>query len=156
MAERQYRIERDELTGEAVVALLAHHLAEMHRISPPEHCHAMPVERLREPDVTFWSAWDGDTLACVGALKELDAAHGEIKSMRVAADYAGQGAGQAMLLHIMAEARARGYRRLSLETGKQVEFVPAQRLYEKHGFAVCPPFADYSDNAYSLCMARDL
>lgn len=144
----------DDLSGEAIAALLRLHLDEMHRWSPPCSVHAMPIERLREADVTFWSAWDGGALAGCGALKEIDAAHGEIKSMRASPDYRGKGVGKAILLHLMGEARRRGYSRLSLETGRPDEFLPARSLYEAHGFAECPPFGDYVSDDFSICMTR--
>ena len=149
-----YRIVEDDLTGAAVTALLAFHLEEMHRLSPPCKVHAMPVERLREPDVTFYSAWDGEALAAVGALREIDAARGELKSMRATAAYRGKGAGEAILLHLMAEARRRGYRWLGLETGRPEAYRPAQNLYRKHGFAECEDFGDYIGDDFSLCMSR--
>ena len=149
-----YRIVEDDLTGAAVTALLAFHLEEMHRLSPPCKVHAMPVERLREPDVTFYSAWDGEALAAVGALREIDAARGELKSMRATAAYRGKGAGEAILLHLMAEARRRGYRWLGLETGRPEAYRPAQNLYRKHGFAECEDFGDYLGDDFSLCMSR--
>lgn len=151
-----YHMVEDDLTGREIVALLELHLAEMFAWSPPESVHAMPVERLKAPDVTFWSAWDGDRLAGCGALKALDAGHGEIKSMRVHPDYRGQGVGKAILQHLMAEARARGYVRVSLETGSHEPFVPARRLYEGHGFSACPPFADYEEDPYSHFMTLEL
>jgi putative acetyltransferase len=132
------------------------HLDEMYRWSPPEKVHAMPIERLREPDVTFYSAWDGSTLAAVGALKHLDAGRGELKSMRASPEYRGKGAGKAILLHLMAEARRRGYSWLGLETGVPEEFLAARRLYESHGFAECPAFADYVSDDFSMCMSRTL
>jgi putative acetyltransferase len=152
----EYRIIEDDLTGEAVIALLALHLDEMHRWSPACKVHAMPVERLREPDVTFFSAWDGDQLAAVGALKEIDPARGELKSMRAAPDYRGKGAGRAVLEHLMAEAGRRGYRWLGLETGRPAPFQPAQRLYQGYGFEECPPFGNYVSDEFSICMARAL
>ena len=155
-----YRIVRDDLSGPEVAALLRLHLDEMHRWSPACKVHAMPLERLREPDVAFWSAWDGERLAAVGALKELGpekgVLRGELKSMRAAPEYRGKGAGEAILLHLLAEARARGYSWLGLETGRPEPFVPARRLYEKHGFAECGNFGDYVSDAFSLCMSRDL
>ena len=114
------------------------------------------VERLRAPDVKFWSAWEGKSLAGCCALKQLDSSHGEIKSMRAAPDYLGKGVGKAILLHLLAEAKARGYARLSLETGSAGEFLPAQRLYASHGFTPCPPFADYRVDPLSLYMTRVL
>ena len=151
-----YSIVEDDLTGGAVAALLEMHLEEMHRISPPCKVHAMPIERLRQPDVTFFSAWDGDTLAAVGALKEIDPGKGELKSMRAAPDYRGKGAGEAILLHLIAEARARGYGWLGLETGRPAEYLPAQNLYRKHGFTPCEDFGDYQADDFSICMSRDL
>ena len=152
----EYRIAEDDLTGPEVAALLQLHLDEMHQWSPPESVHAMPIERLRAPDVTFYAAWHGDTLAACGALKQLDPAHGELKSMRAHPDYRGRGAGKAMLAHLLAVARARGYTRVSLETGPHEPFLPARRLYENHGFTECPPFGDYRADGFSICMTREL
>ncbi len=153
-----YAIRADDLTGTEIAALLTLHLAEMHRWSPPCSVHAMGIERLRQDDVTFYSAWDADAgrLAACGALKQLDPGHGELKSMRAHPDYRGKGAGRAVLLHLIAEARARGYTRLSLETGRPEPFLPARRLYEAYGFAECPPFGDYVADDFSLCMTRAL
>jgi putative acetyltransferase len=150
----------DDLAGPEIAALLRLHLDEMHTWSPPESCHVMPIERLREPDVTFWSAWapaaDGDKLAGCGALKHLDATHGELKSMRAAPAFRGRGVGKAMLLHLIAEARARGYTRLSLETGRPEPFRPALTLYTAHGFVECVPFGTYVSDAFSICMTREI
>lgn len=151
-----YRIIEDDLTGEAVIALLAFHLEEMHKLSPACKVHAMPVERLRQSDVTFYSAWDGDKLAAVGALREIDRARGELKSMRAAPEYRGKGAGEAILLHLIAEARRRGYTWLGLETGRPEAYRPAQSLYRKHGFADCEDFGDYVADEFSMCMGRAL
>lgn len=147
-------IEIDDLTRPAVVELLREHLHEMHALSPPESVHALDLEGLRAPDVTFWSVWDGDTLVGCGALKELDATHGEIKSMRTPARLRRRGAGRAVLAHIVDEARHRGYARLSLETGAMEAFRPAHRLYESFGFNFCGPFADYVDDPNSVFMTR--
>jgi len=152
----EYRIVADDLTGKEVTELLAFHLSEMHRWSPACKVHAMPVERLRQPDVSFYSAWDGEALAAVGALKHVDETRGELKSMRAAPGYRGKGAGQAILLHLLAEADRRGYRWLGLETGRPDPFQPAIALYTKHGFAECTPFGDYVSDEFSLCMAREL
>jgi putative acetyltransferase len=151
-----YRIIEDDLSGPDVAALLEYHLAEMHRWSPAGKVHAMPIERLRAPDVTFYSAWDGSALAAVGALKHLGGERGELKSMRAAPAYRGRGAGRAILEHMIAEADRRGYRWLGLETGRPEPFQPAHRLYAGYGFAECPPFGDYLSDAFSLCMAREL
>jgi putative acetyltransferase len=151
-----YLIREDDLTGANIAALLRLHLDEMHQWSPPESVHAMPIERLRAPDVTFYSLWQGDRLAACGALKQLDPSHGELKSMRAHPDFRGRGAGRAMLDHLLGVARRRGYTRVSLETGRPETFRPARELYETNGFAECPPFADYVADDFSICMARDL
>ena len=151
-----YRIVEDDLSGAEVIALLAFHLDEMHSLSPPCKVHAMPVERLRQPDVTFYSAWDNGRLAAVGALREIDAARGELKSMRATPDYRGKGAGEAILLHLIGEARRRGYAWLGLETGRPAAYLPAQGLYRKHGFAECADFGDYVGDDFSMCMDRAL
>lgn len=146
----------DDLTGKDVLALLQLHLDEMHQWSPAGKVHAMPAERLREADVSFFSAWDGDCLAGCGAIKHLDDVHGELKSMRAAPAYRGKGVGKAVLLHLLEEARARGYNRVSLETGRPQPFQAAQNLYRAHGFVECPPFGDYVSDEFSLCMTRVL
>ncbi len=150
----EFRI--DDLTGAPTRALIARHLAGMHENSPPGHVHAMAIERLQQPDVTFWSVWQQDQLAGCGALKQLDAVRGEIKSMRVADAFLGQGIGRAILQHLMAEARARGYRSLWLETGCGPPFEPALRLYASAGFVRCGRFGDYPDSAFSVFLTREL
>lgn len=149
-----YAIREDDLSGPEIAELLAFHLSEMHRHSPAKNVHAMPIGRLRDPDVTFWSLWDGAALAGCGALKVLDAGHGELKSMRTAPAFLRRGVGEAILLHLIAEGRKRGYTRLSLETGKPAPFAAAHALYRKYGFRECPPFADYSEDDFSMCMTR--
>ena len=151
-----YHIVEDDLTGAEVAALLELHLAEMHQWSPACKVHAMPIERLRQPDVTFYSVWDGETLAAVGALKRLDDNRGELKSMRAAPAYRGKGAGKAILEHLIAEAQARGYTWLGLETGVPEPFVPARTLYASYGFTDCEAFADYVLDEWSVCMSRAL
>ena len=150
------RIVADDLSGKAIGALIAFHRSEMQRWSPPENVHAMPRERLAQPDISFYSAWQGDELAACGALKQLAPDHGELKSMRVAPSFLRQGMGEAILIHLIAAARMRGYTRLSLETGQSAEFRAAQALYAKHGFARCAPFGEYLDDNFSLCMSRTL
>ena len=150
------RIVTDDLSGKAIGALIAFHRSEMQRWSPPENVHAMPRERLAQPDISFYSAWQGDELAACGALKQLAPDHGELKSMRVAPSFLRQGMGEAILIHLIAAARMRGYTRLSLETGQSAEFRAAQALYAKHGFARCAPFGEYLDDNFSLCMSRTL
>ncbi|SFF79592.1 putative acetyltransferase [Novosphingobium sp. CF614] len=148
------RIIADDLTGKDVLALLQLHLDEMHRWSPACKVHALPAERLRQSDVTFFSAWDGERLAGCGAIKHLGDRHGELKSMRAAPEYRGKGVGKAILLRLIEEARARGYTRVSLETGRPEPFQPARRLYEAHGFVECPPFGDYLSDDFSMCMTK--
>ena len=150
------RIERDDLRRAEVRALLAEHLASMHSFSPPESVHALPLEGLKSPDVTFWTVWEGDVLMGCGALKELDATHGEVKSMRTPAKLRRRGAGRAVLAHILSEAKARGYRRLSLETGSGAAFKPAQTLYSSFGFSYCGPFGSYKEDPYSTFMTLEL
>jgi len=150
------RIELDDLTRPEIHALLEEHLQSMYELSPPESVHALDLDELRSPDITFWSVWDDETLLGCGALKQLDARHGEVKSMRTPARLRGRGAARAVLTHIVAEARRRGYERLSLETGVFDAFKPAQRLYESFGFAYCGPFADYVDDPNSVYMTKVL
>ena len=147
-------IRADDLYGAEVAALLEEHLTDMRRISPPESVHALDIAALRAPHISFWSAWRGVELAGCAALRELDAAHGEIKSMRTAHARRGEGVGQALLTHILTEARRRGYARLSLETGSLPEFEPARRLYARNGFVPCAPFGEYFEDSNSLCMTR--
>lgn len=146
----------DPLEGPQVAALLQAHLDEMHRISPPESVHALDLSRLRAPDITFWSAYQGDTLLGCAALRALDAAHGEVKSMRTTPQARRRGVAAALLEQVMAEARRRGYRRLSLETGSQPEFAPARALYARFGFVECGPFGDYRLDPCSTFMTRAL
>jgi len=146
----------DDLSGAPTRTLIARHLAGMHANSPPESVHAFDVQKLRQPGVTFWSAWVGEALAGCGALKVLDAERGELKSMRVADAFLGQGIGRAILEHLLAEARARGLRTVWLETGSAPAFVPALRLYESAGFRRCGPFGDYRLDPFSVFMTREL
>ena len=150
------RIERDDLRRAEVRSLLGEHLASMYALSPPESVHALDIEELKSPDVTFWTVWDGDVLMGCGALKQLDATHGEVKSMRTPSRLRRRGAGRAVLEHIVAEAKARGYERLSLETGSMAEFEPALKLYESFGFSYCGPFGPYEEDPYSKFMSLEL
>lgn len=151
-----FQIRTGDLTDPRVIALLETHLDGARANSPPGSVHALDLSGLQGPGLSFWTLWDGETLAGMGALKELDPAHGEVKSMHVARAVRGRGAGAAMLRHIIAEARERGLTRLSLETGTPAYFHPAHALYRRHGFSDCPPFADYVADGFSLCMTRDL
>jgi putative acetyltransferase len=146
------RIVVDDFAGPEVAALLDEHLAEMRAVSPPESTHALDLDGLRRPEVTFRTVWDGPDLLGCAALLELDPGHGEIKSMRTASAHQGRGVGSALVTHLVAEARRRGYRRLSLETGSSAHFAPARRLYARHGFVPCPPFGDYPDDPHSAHM----
>lgn len=132
-----------------VLELLELHFRDMRSISPPEACHVLPAAALAEPGLTFWSVRERSQLLGVGALKELDRDHGEVKSMRTAANALGRGVGKAMLAHIVNEARARGYRRLSLETGSTPPFGAALHLYEGAGFRPCAPFGGYAETPFT-------
>jgi putative acetyltransferase len=145
-----------DLDSADVQALLAYHFEQMLETSPPDACHVLPIEGLHDPAVTFWSARENGELLGVGALKELAPDHGEIKSMRTAPDALGRGVGRAVLNHIVAEARTRGYCRLSLETGSTEPFAAALRLYEREGFSRCPSFGEYSDTPFTRFFTRQL
>ena len=135
-----------------VLALLRKHLQGMADHSPPESIHALDVEGLKAPGITFWTMRDGsEVLGCI-ALKQLDERHGEIKSMRTASAHLRKGVGAALLEHLVAEARRRGYERLSLETGSGPGFEAAHALYRKFGFVECGPFADYREDPFSRFM----
>jgi putative acetyltransferase len=150
------KIELDDLSRPAVHELLNEHLSSMYRLSPPESVHALDLDRLRRPGVTFWTAWEGELLLGCGALKEIDSCHGEIKSMRTPEAHRRRGAGRAILEHIVAVARARSYGRLSLETGAMEAFRPAQELYRSFGFDYCGPFGDYVEDQNSVFMTLRL
>ena len=146
----------DDLSGQEIRALIARHLSGMHENSPPESVHALDVGALKNPGVTFWSAWVDGALAGCGALKRLDAARGEIKSMRVADGFLGKGVGRAVLEHIIEEARRMGFASLWLETGSADAFRPAIGLYNSAGFKRCGPFEGYVDDPFSVFMTRRL
>src|ERR1051325_7992617 len=140
----------------AIHALLDEHLQNMYELTPPESVHALNLEKLLAPEITFWTAWENDLLLGCGALKELDQKHGEIKSMRTPLAHRRKGAGRAILAHIIEVARDRSYERLNLETGSVEAFKPAQKLYESFGFTYCGPFADYTDDPNSVFMTLRL
>ncbi|WP_328804480.1 GNAT family N-acetyltransferase [Sphingopyxis microcysteis] len=152
--EGDWRIVEDDLSGAAIRALLEQHFAGMLANSPAGSCHFLDFDGLRAGNVTFWSIHDGDTLAGCGALKQLDAAHGEIKSMRTADAFLRRGVAARMLDHIIDEARRRRLARLSLETGSGAAFEPAIALYRRYGFDDCAPFADYKPDPFSRFMTR--
>lgn len=139
-----------------VQALLEHHVRSARAETAVGSAHALDLSSLRSADMTFWSAWDGDTLLGVGALKRLSQSHGEIKSMHTSEAWRGVGVGTAMLRHIIDAARAMGMARLSLETGSWPYFHPARSLYRKHGFVECPPFGDYVPDPNSVFMTLEL
>ena len=146
----------DDLSGPDVARLLEEHLEEMRSVSPPQSTHALDLEGLRLPEITFWTAWKSGKLAACGAIKRLDKKHAEIKSMRTSAEFRQQGIASVMLEHILEEARQRGYQRLSLETGSMDYFRPARSLYRSFGFDYCRPFADYRLDPNSVYMSREI
>ena len=150
------RIIDDDLRGPAIAELLKVHLDAMHDHSPPENVHALDLDALRAPKISFWTAWVGDELAGCGAMKELDPAHGEIKSMRTSKEYLRKGVAACILDHMINIARERGYQRLSLETGSSAPFVAAHRLYERFGFNPCGPYGEYTDTIFSKYFTLNL
>jgi putative acetyltransferase len=151
-----FTIRLDDLSGSEIAKLLQEHLDDMHLLSPPESVHALDLESLKTPAITFWTVWLGDVLVGCGALKEMDKTQGEIKSMRTSKEFRGKGAGKQMLKHIVDEARRRRYSRLSLETGSMAAFEPARKLYESYGFEHCAPFGDYVRDPNSVFMTLEL
>ncbi len=153
-------IKIDNLQGPEIHALLQEHLRTLSMHSPPESMHALDIEALRSPDITFWTAWSDDTgtaqlLGC-GALKQLDAEHAKLKSMRTDAAHLQKGVAQALLTHILEAAKQRNIKRLSLETGPMEAFAAARSLYTKKGFTCCGPFAGYVVDPYSVFMTKVL
>jgi putative acetyltransferase len=151
-----FHILAGDLDDPRVVELLTLHASRARTQTGRDSAHALDPDQLRTPDISLWTIWDGDDLAGVGALRQLDADHGEIKSMHVAADKRGNGFGAAILRHIIAAARERGYSRLSLETGAWDYFVPARTLYARQGFHECAPFAEYRPDPNSIFMTIEL
>ena len=155
-------IRLDDLTDPRIEGFMNEHLRDMRATSPPESVHALDIAQLRQPGIRFWTAWvqeatsEERNLVATGALKSLEPGHAELKSMRTAAQVRGSGVGSAMLEHLMAQARAMGLQRLSLETGTQPFFEPAWRLYLRHGFADCAPFGNYQPDPHSRFMTRIL
>jgi putative acetyltransferase len=144
----------DDLSGPAIARFLDEHVQEMRSITPLESKFALDLDGLRRPEITFWSVMDGDAVVGCGALKRLDASHAELKSMRTASARKRSGIATLLLEHIIAEARSKGFTRLSLETGTADFFRPARTLYEKFGFEYCPPFADYQPSPHNTFMTR--
>jgi putative acetyltransferase len=150
-------IRLDDLQGPEIRALLEEHLAHMYSQSPPESVHALDLDKLRRPEIRFWTLWNdaGELMGC-GAIKLLGDGHAEVKSMRSADRFRGQGVGERMMQHILEQAQGMRLQRLSLETGTQPGFAPARQLYRKYGFVECGPFEDYVLDPHSVFMTRTL
>jgi len=146
----------DDLTGPEIAEFLDQHVQQMRSITPLESKHALDLDGLRKPDITFWTVWEDATLVGCGALKRLDADHAELKSMRTAPARQRSGIASRLLEHIIAEATAMGFTRLSLETGSAEFFQPARNLYATFGFGYCEPFGDYRLDPHSVYMTRTL
>jgi len=146
----------DDLSDPRIARFLEEHLDDMRATTPPESIHALDLEKLKQPEIIFWSVWQGEELAGCGALKRLSNTHAELKSMRTARSFRGRGLGTLILEHILREARTRGFRQVSLETGSMDFFAPARALYAKHGFEVCGPFEGYWDDPNSVFMSREI
>ncbi|MFI9052872.1 GNAT family N-acetyltransferase [Streptomyces sp. NPDC053427] len=146
----------DDLSGPEIARFLQDHVRQMQSVTPLESKHALDLDSLRKPEITFWSVSDGDTLVGCGAIKRLDAAHAELKSMRTRPSRKRSGVASLLLAHILTESTRRGFTRLSLETGAAEFFLPARTLYEKFGFRECGPFAGYRPDPNSTFMTRAL
>jgi putative acetyltransferase len=144
----------DDLSRPEIAAFLDEHVQQMRSITPPESKHALDLDALRAPEITFWTVMDGDALVGCGAMKTLDATHAEIKSMRTAPARTRSGIASLLLEHIVAEAKLKGFTRLSLETGTAEFFRPARRLYQKFGFRYWQPFGDYQHSPHNTFMTR--
>lgn len=151
-----WTIWRDDLTHPDVLALLDLHLRAAHENSPPGSVYALDVSGLRDPSVTLWTLWEGAALLGMGALKALGAGEGEIKSMRTAPAHVRRGVARALLEHVIAEARARGYARIHLETGTDAPFEAAHALYRRAGFVECAPFGGYHDTVFARYFTKAL
>ena len=151
-----FEIRQDDLSSEPTRALLALHLAGMQDTTPAEHVFALDLSGLRTPDITVWSVWDGAEIAGIGALKALGDDAGELKSMRTHPAHLRKGVAAALLAYLIGEARRRGYRRLSLETGVGPAFEPALTLYRRQGFVSGEAFADYQPSDFNQFMHLDL
>ncbi|EDL52068.1 MULTISPECIES: GNAT family N-acetyltransferase [Vibrio] len=150
------KIIKDDLTGPEIKALLQAHLDDMYATSPPESVHALDIDALRQPEITFWTAWFEDDLAGCIALKTIESGHGEIKSMRTTESARGKGVARKLLAHLTSKASENGLTRLSLETGTEAFFEPARNLYQRDGFVECEPFASYSLDPNSVFMTKSL
>ena len=147
-------IKLDDLSGGEVISLLEEHLADMYATSPAESVHALDIDALKSPTITFYSCWkNGELLGCA-ALRELNSQHVELKSMRTATNARNLGVASTLLQHLLAIATERNYQRISLETGSMDFFKPARTLYKKFGFEYCGPFGDYQLDENSRFMTR--
>ena len=146
----------DDLTDPQIAEFLDDHLKEMKSVSPPESKHALDLEGLRNPEITFWSVWEEDKLVGCGALCELNSKHCEIKSMRTSPEFKRKGIASSLLQHILNECEKRGYKKVSLETGSMDYFLPAINLYKKFGFSICEPFSNYKEDPNSVFMTKEL
>lgn len=151
-----WQIRHDDLRGPDIRALLEEHLMHMRAISPPGSVHALDLDALRQPGISFWAVWEGNELLGCGALKRMGTHDGELKSMRTAARHQRRGVARALLLHLLAYARRQGMQRLWLETGATAHFQPARTLYADLGFAACGPFAGYREDPHSAFMRLEL
>ena len=149
-------IKIDDLSGPEIHALLEEHLESMYALSPPESVHALDIEALRKPEITFWTAWENGELLGCGALKELDSTHAEIKSMRTSSKHLRKGVAKSIVSRLLEEAQKRRYSRISLETGSEAPFEPARKLYSSFGFIECEPFANYLPDPLSTFMTKEL
>lgn len=149
-------IRLDNLKGKEIANFLQQHIEDMKAVSPPESKHALDLQGLQAPEITFWTIYDGGVVLGCGALKELDPYHGEVKSMRVCVSARRKGIGSKLLSHIVEEARSRGYCSLKLETGSMPFFDPARKLYSKHGFFYCGPFDAYKEDPNSVFMELNI
>ncbi|OZM70268.1 GNAT family N-acetyltransferase [Amycolatopsis antarctica] len=150
------KITVDDLSGSEIARFLDEHVRQMRSITPVESKHALDLDELRKAEITFWSIVDGDTVVGCGAIKKLEAGHAELKSMRTTPGRKRSGIASRLLEHIITEARAMGFTRLSLETGTAEFFLPARKLYAKFGFVQCEPFADYRPDPNSTFMTKTL
>lgn len=144
----------DDLSSEESQSIVREHMAGMLANTPLESVHALPLYKLRQPNITFWTAWIGSELCGCGALQTLDTVHGEVKTMRTRAKFLRKGVGQAVLSHIVNHATDTGIKRLSLETGSSDVFLAARAMYLNNGFGICGPFGDYKLDPYSVFMTK--
>jgi putative acetyltransferase len=151
-----WSINQDDPRNEDVVSLLQRHLDFARSVTPPEDVHALDLDGLSGPDITFVSLRDGERLLGIGAIKQLDPIHVELKSIHTAQEARGKGVGRAIVEHLIGLARERGAGRVSLETGSMDEFAPSRSLYSRVGFVECGPFAEYVPSRNSTYMTMEL